>query len=119
MEWYLQVLLKSEFMHYSEVSGCIVLRPAAYGAWQAITAATDSEFKKLGIENVYFPLLIPEKFLSKEAEMLKGFTPEVAWVTQSGDTKFDERLAIRPTSEAIMYPTYSKWVRSWTKNTMA
>ena len=113
MEWYLQVLLKSEFMDYSDVSGCIVFRPAAYSAWQTITSVVDVEFKKLGIEDVYFPLLIPEKLLAKESAFVKGFNPEVAWVTQSGDTKFDERLAIRPTSEAIMYPMYSKWVRSW------
>lgn len=113
MEWYLQVLIKSNFMDYSDVSGCIIFRPAAYGAWQIIVDATDAEFKKAGIEDVYFPLLIPEKLLKKEAEHFEGFVPEVAWVTQSGDTKFEERLAIRPTSEAIMYPSYSKWIRSW------
>lgn len=113
MEWYLQVLLKSDFMDYSDVSGCIIFKPAAYGAWQIIVNATDAEFKKVGIEDVYFPLLIPEKLLKKEAEHFAGFIPEVAWVTQSGDTKFDERLAIRPTSEALMYSSYSKWVRSW------
>lgn len=113
MEWYLQVLTKSDFMDYSEVSGCIIFKPAAFGAWQIITSSTDAEFKKVGIEDVYFPLLIPEKLLKKEQEHLEGFEPEVAWVTQSGDTKFSERLAIRPTSEAIMYSSYSKWVRSW------
>ena len=113
MEWYLQVLSKSDFMDYTDVSGCIVFKPAAYGAWQTIMNATDAEFKKAGIENVYFPLLIPEKLLKKEQEHMEGFAPEVAWVTQSGETKFQERLAIRPTSEAIMYASYSKWVRSW------
>lgn len=113
MEWYLQVLVKSDFMDYTDVSGCIAFKPAAYGAWQTAMNAIDAEFRKAGIENVYFPMLIPEKFLKKEAEHLKGFVPEVAWVTQSGDTKFGERLAIRPTSEAIMYASYSKWVRSW------
>ncbi|HII09569.1 TPA: proline--tRNA ligase [Candidatus Micrarchaeota archaeon] len=113
MEWYLQVLSKSNFMDYTDVSGCIVFKPAAYGAWQTIMNATDAEFKKAGIENVYFPLLIPEKLLKKEQEHMEGFAPEVAWVTQSGETKFQERLAIRPTSEAIMYASYSKWVRSW------
>ena len=77
-------------MDYSEVSGCIVFKPAAYGAWQTIMNATDAEFKKAGIENVYFPLLIPEKLLKKEQEHMEGFTPEVAWVTQSGETKFQE-----------------------------
>jgi prolyl-tRNA synthetase len=113
MEWYLQVLTKSDFMDYSDVSGCIVFKPAAFGAWQIIVSSTDAEFKKVGIEDVYFPLLIPEKLLIKEQEHLEGFAPEVAWVTQSGNTKFSERLAIRPTSETIMYASYSKWVRSW------
>jgi prolyl-tRNA synthetase len=113
MEWYLQVLTKSDFMDYSDVSGCIVFKPAAFGAWQIIVSSTDAEFKRVGIEDVYFPLLIPEKLLIKEQEHLEGFAPEVAWVTQSGNTKFSERLAIRPTSETIMYASYSKWVRSW------
>lgn len=113
MEWYLQVLVKSEFMDYSDVSGCLVFKPAAYGAWQNVMHATDAEFKKVGIEDVYFPLFIPERFLQKETEHFKGFVPEVAWVTRSGDTEFSEKLAIRPTSEAIMYVSYSKWIRSW------
>jgi prolyl-tRNA synthetase len=115
MEWYLQVLIKSEFIDYSDVSGCIIFRPSGYGAWQTVMEATDIEFKKVGVKNVYFPLLIPESFLKKESELFEGFMPEVAWVTQSGNsnTKFDERLAIRPTSESIMYVSYSKWVRSW------
>ncbi len=113
MEWYLQVLTKSGFMDYSEVSGCIIFRPSSYGAWQQASNAIDIEFKKAGVEDVYFPLLIPEKLLKKEAEHFEGFTPEVAWVTKSGNTEMSEKLAIRPTSEAIMYVSYSKWVRSW------
>lgn len=98
---------------YSAVSGCMVFRPLAYGIWEILQKNIDAEFKKLGVENVYFPLLIPEKFLKKEAQHVEGFSPEVAWVTQTGDTKLDERLAIRPTSETIMYDSYSKWIRSW------
>src|SRR5690348_981126 len=98
-DWYVQVLLKSEFIDYSDVSGCIIFRPAAYGAWQIIMGAVDGEFKKIGIQDVYFPLFIPEKFFSNEKEMVEGFTPEVAWVTHGGDSKLPERLAIRPTSE--------------------
>lgn len=113
MEWYLQVLLKSSFMDYTDVSGCLAFRPAAYGAWQHAVNATDAEFKKVGIEDVYFPLFIPERFLKNEMEHFKGFVPEVAWVTHSGETEFSERLAIRPTSETIMYVSYSKWIRSW------
>jgi prolyl-tRNA synthetase len=112
-EWYLQVLLKSSFIDYTDVSGCLAFRPAAYGAWETVSRAVDAEFKKDGVENVYFPLFIPEKFLMKEKEHVEGFAPEVAWVTEAGSSKFSERLAIRPTSETIMYASYSKWIRSW------
>ncbi len=112
-EWYVQVILKSELADYSSVSGCLVYRPTAYTIWEIMQKAADEEFKKIGIQNVYFPLLIPERLLKKEKEHVEGFSPEVAWVTQTGDTKLDERLAIRPTSEAIMYESFSKWIRSW------
>jgi len=112
-EWYVQVILKSEIADYSDVSGCMILRPDAYFIWEQIQKITDDNFKKAGIKNVYFPLFIPEKFLVKEKDHVKGFSPEVAWVTHAGDRKLDERLAIRPTSETIMYPSYSKWIRSW------
>src|SRR3989338_2353027 len=112
-EWYTQAIIKSELADYTDVSGCIVLRPASYQIWEKITKIVDEKFKKEGIQNSYFPLLIPEKLLSKEKEHVEGFSPEVAWVTQAGSTKLQERLAIRPTSEAIMYESFSKWIRSW------
>lgn len=112
-EWFTQLMLKAELADYTDVSGCIVFRPNSYEIWENIKEKVDIEFKKLGIKNAYFPLLIPEKFLNKEKEHVKGFSPEVAWVTEAGDTKLSERLAIRPTSETIMYPSYSKWIRSW------
>ncbi len=112
-EWYIQVILRSEFTDYSAVSGCMIFRPDAYFVWEQTQKFLDEQIKKIGIKNVYFPLLIPEKFLSKEKEHVEGFSPEVAWVTQAGNSKLDERLAIRPTSETIMYPSYSKWIRSW------
>ena len=112
-EWYREVIVKSELADYSEVSGCIVFRPLAYAIWAIIRAETEKRLRKIGIETVYFPLFIPEKLLSKEAEHVEGFSPEVAWVTEAGNTKLKEKLAIRPTSETIMYPNYSKWVRSW------
>jgi prolyl-tRNA synthetase len=112
-KWYLEVLQKSKLTDYSAVSGCIVLRPDAYFIWEQIQKFLDKEFKKSGIKNVYFPLFIPEKFLAKEKEHVEGFSPEVAWVTHAGSSKLDERLAVRPTSETIMYPSYSKWIRSW------
>ncbi len=112
-EWYSQVILRSGFVDHSEVSGCIIFQPAAYFAWQTVVAAIDAEFKKIGIEDVYFPMLIPERLLLKEKEHFKGFTPEVAWVTHTGESELDERLAVRPTSETIMYASFSKWIRSW------
>ncbi len=112
-EWYTQVMLKAELADYSPVSGCIVFRPSGYAVWENIQHATDSRFKKSGVQNVYFPLLIPERLLKREAEHVEGFAPEVAWVTQAGGSDLDERLAIRPTSEAIMYEVVSKWIRSW------
>ena len=112
-EWYQQLILKAELSDYSSVSGCLVFRPASYYIWEKIVEACDKEFKKIGIENTYFPLFIPEKSFEKEKEHVEGFAPEVAWVTQAGNTKLNEKLAIRPTSEAIMYESYSKWIRSW------
>jgi prolyl-tRNA synthetase len=112
-EWYTQVMLKGEIADYSPVSGCIVLRPNGYAIWEAVRSATDAEFKKIGVQNTYFPLFIPERLLKKEQEHVKGFSPEVAWVTEAGQSKLDERLAVRPTSETLMYEVASRWVRSW------
>lgn len=112
-EWYTQLIIKSELADYSSVSGAIIFRPTSYQIWEKIKDACDKEFKKIGIKNCYFPLFIPEKSFSKEQEHVEGFTPEVAWVTHAGKTKLNEKLAIRPTSEAIMYESYSKWIRSW------
>ncbi len=112
-EWFTQLMIKAELADYADVSGCIVFRPASYAIWEKLREECDSRFKKLGIKNAYFPIFIPEKLLSREKEHVAGFSPEVAWVTEAGNTKLSERLAIRPTSEAIMYPSYSKWIRSW------
>jgi len=112
-EWYQQLILKSGLADYSSVSGCIILKPDSYAIWEKIVFELNKEFKKAGIKNCYFPLFIPEKAFEKEKEHVEGFTPEVAWVTHAGNTKLNERLAIRPTSEAIMYESYAKWIRSW------
>jgi prolyl-tRNA synthetase len=106
-------MIKAELADYSSVSGCIIFRPSSYKLWEKIRNSCDDEFKKIGVQNCYFPLFIPEKSFEKESEHIKGFAPEVAWVTQAGKTKLNERLAVRPTSEAIMYESYSKWIRSW------
>src|SRR3989338_4333385 len=102
-EWYSQAIIKSELVDYTSVSGCFAFRPYGYAIWEKIVKEVDSRLKKMGVKNVYFPLFIPEKLLKKEQQHIKGFAPEVAWVTEAGNTKLDERLAIRPTSETIMY----------------
>ncbi len=112
-EWYTQVLTSSGFIDYSDVSGAIVLRPDSYFAWESVQRAVDALFKRDGIQNACFPSLIPEKLLNKEEEHIAGFSAEVAWVTEAGSSKLEERLAVRPTSETIMYPSYAKWIRSW------
>ncbi len=112
-EWYSQLVIKSELVDYTSVSGCFAFRPYGYSIWEKISGEVDKRLKKMGVKNVYFPLFIPEKLLRKEQEHVKGFAPEVAWVTEAGNTKLDERLAVRPTSETIMYESYSKWIRSW------
>lgn len=112
-EWYQQLILKSDLADYTSVSGCIVFKPTAWAIWEKIRDEVDKRIKKLGVKNVYFPMFIPESLLVKEQEHVKGFSPEVAWVTHAGDTKLSERLAVRPTSEAIMYDSFSRWIRSW------
>ncbi len=112
-EWYLEVIKKSGLADYSSVSGCMVIRPYAYKIWENVKKLLDERFKKLGVKNAYFPLFIPEKLLKKEEQHVEGFSPEVAWVTEGGSSKLEERLAVRPTSETIMYESYSKWIRSW------
>ena len=112
-EWYTEVIQEAGLSEYTAVSGAIVFKPYSYAIWEKIVAEVDKRFKAAGIKNCYFPLLIPKRFLMKEKEHFAGFTPEVAWVTKVGDTELDEPLAIRPTSEALMYDSYAKWIRSW------
>ena len=112
-EWYTQMILKSEVADYSPVSGCVVYRPSGYAIWENIQKETDRLFKEAGIQNTYFPVFIPERLLKKEAEHVEGFAPEVAWVTEAGGSKVEERLAVRPTSESLMYEVVSRWIRSW------
>ena len=112
-EWYVQAVMRSGLFDYGEVSGTMIYRPDGYYIWESVQKAVDALFKEAGIQNVYFPLFIPKHFLEKEKEHVEGFSPEVAWVTKAGDTDLDEHLAVRPTSETIMYPAYSKWIRSW------
>jgi len=112
-DWYNQVVQKTELADYAPVQGCMVIRPNGYALWENMKETLDREFKKLGVRNAYFPQFIPESFLKKEAEHFQGFVPECAWVTIGGNTKLGERLAIRPTSETIIYSMFNKWIRSW------
>jgi len=112
-EWYTQVVLKSGLADYAPVKGCMIFREDSYAIWEKIQEIFNQKIKATGHRNVYFPLFIPESFLKREAEHFAGFVPEVAWVTEGGDSPLEERLAIRPTSETIMYATYAKWIRSW------
>jgi len=110
--WYSQVITKAEMIEYYEISGCYILRPPAFYIWEKIQEFIDSRIKKLGVQNCYFPMFVSEAALKKEAAHLEGFSPEVAWVTKSGQSDLAEPIAIRPTSETIMYPAFAKWIRS-------
>ncbi|KAM9608708.1 bifunctional glutamate/proline--tRNA ligase isoform 3-T3 [Morphnus guianensis] len=111
-DWFSQVITKSEMIEYYDVSGCYVLRPWAYAIWEAIKNFFDAEIKKLGVENCYFPMFVSQAALEKEKTHIADFAPEVAWVTRSGKTDLAEPIAVRPTSETVMYPAYAKWVQS-------
>lgn len=112
-EWYTQVALRAELADYAPIKGFMAIRPYGYAIWEAIQSYLDRRFKETGHVNAYFPLLIPESFLQKEAEHVQGFAPQVAWVTQGGDEQLSERLVVRPTSEAIILPMYAKWIQSY------
>ncbi|MDO8627063.1 MAG: proline--tRNA ligase [Candidatus Diapherotrites archaeon] len=110
-EWYTQVVLKAELVDYGPVKGFMVIRPKGYHIWQTLQNYFNSRLSLLGVKNAYFPLLIPESFFKKEAQHAEGFAPELAWIEQTDKT--EERVAIRPTSETIMYDSYAKWIRSY------
>ena len=111
--WYTDVVLNAELMDYSDVRGCMVIRPYGYGIWELIQRDLDRRFKETGHKNAYFPLFIPESLLKKEAEHVEGFAPEVAWVTRGGHDELAEPLVVRPTSETIICSMYAKWVQSY------
>lgn len=110
-EWYSQVCLKAGLADYGTVKGTMVIKPLGYAIWEKIVQTFDSQISRLGVKNAYFPMFIPESFFKKEAEHARGFSPEVAWIENKYEEK--ERLAVRPTSETIIYDSYSRWIRSW------
>ena len=107
------MVTKAELADYASMKGFMVLRPYGFSIWERIKEFLDRKLKETNHSNAYFPLLIPESFLKREAEHFTGFTPEVFWVTHAGESELSERLAIRPTSETVIYDSYSRWVRSW------
>jgi prolyl-tRNA synthetase len=112
--WYTTAIRRSELADYFEpVGGTMVIRPYGFSLWENMQAGLDKRFKATGHKNAYFPLLVPESFLKREAKHVEGFAPEVAWVTEAGGEELQERLAIRPTSETIFGHFYSKWIQSW------
>jgi len=112
-KWYTDVVQKAELADYSPVKGCMVIRPYGYALWENIKLNLDRMFKDTGHVNAYFPLLIPEDFLKKEAEHVKGFAPEVAVVTHAGGKKLEKPYVLRPTSETIIWSMYKKWINSY------
>ncbi len=112
-QWYLDVIDAADLADYGPVKGTMVIKPYGYAIWESTQKILDEKFKETGVQNAYFPMLIPEKLLKREESHVEGFAPEVAVVTHAGGKKLDEPLVVRPTSETIMYEVFSKWVRSY------
>jgi prolyl-tRNA synthetase len=111
--WYNELIQKAELADYSPVRGCMVIRPNGYAIWEQMQRALDQMFKDTGHQNAYFPLFIPQSFLSREAAHVEGFAPETAVVTHGGGKLLEEPLVVRPTSETIIYAMYAKWIQSY------
>jgi prolyl-tRNA synthetase len=111
--WYNEIIARAQLADYSPVRGCMVIRPNGYAIWEQMQKALDQMFKDTGHQNAYFPLFIPQSFLSREAAHVEGFAPEVAVVTHGGGKELEEPLIIRPTSETIIYAMYAKWIQSY------
>lgn len=112
-QWYIDIVTNAKLADYSPVKGCMVIRPRGYALWENIQRVLDGMFKATGHSNAYFPMLIPESFLKKEAEHVEGFSPELAVVTIAGGEKLEEPLIVRPTSETIIWSMYKKWIQSY------
>ena len=112
--WYQDVVLQGDLAEPAEiVKGCMVIKPNGYAVWELLQRELDARFKATGHDNVYFPLLIPQSFLHREAEHVEGFSPELAVVTIAGGKELEEPYVIRPTSETIVGHFFSKWIQSW------
>ena len=93
-QWYTDIVIKAELADYTDTKGCIAIRPYGYAIWENIQNYVDKKFKEAGVQNAYFPILISENLLEKEKEHVEGFAPEVAWVTEAGNKKLDERFCL-------------------------
>ena len=112
-QWYQDVIDCADLAEHSVVRGCMVIKPYGYAIWEKIVALVDSMLKGMGVKNAYFPIFIPESFLEREKKHVKGFSPELAVVTHAGGSKLEEPLIVRPTSETIIYDSFSKWIQSY------
>ncbi|KKQ55317.1 MAG: Proline-tRNA ligase [Parcubacteria group bacterium GW2011_GWA2_38_13] len=112
-QWYQDVIVASDLAENAPVRGCMIIKPYGYALWENIQKEIDAILKDMGIENAYFPLLIPESYFKREADHVKGFSPELAVVTHGGGKKLEEPLVIRPTSETIIYDAFSRWIHSY------
>ena len=112
-QWYLDVIDAADLADYGPVKGTMIIKPYGYAIWEATQKILDAKFAESDVQNAYFPMFIPEKFLTKEASHVEGFAPEIAVVTHAGGKKLDEPIVVRPTSETIMYDAFSKWIRSY------
>lgn len=111
--WYLDVIASADLAEHAVVRGCMIIKPYGYAIWEKIVKILDGMLKERGVENAYFPLFIPESFLKREAEHVEGFSPELAVVTHGGGSQLAEPLVVRPTSETIIYDSFSKWIHSY------
>lgn len=112
-DWYSQVITKGELIEYYDVSGCYILRPWSFAIWKEIRKWFDAKITDMGVKECYFPMFVSKAALEKEKTHIADFAPEVAWVTKSGDSDLAEPIAVRPTSETVMYPAYAKWIQSY------
>jgi len=112
-QWYTDVVKKAELIDYSNVKGCMVIKPAGYALWENIQRELDRRFKETGVENVYMPMFIPESLLQREKDHVEGFAPEVAWVTHGGLNPLQERMCVRPTSETLFCDFYKGDIQSY------
>lgn len=112
-QWYIDIVLNARLADYAPVKGCMVIRPRGYALWEAVQTELNRMFKETGHSNAYFPMLIPDSFLRKEAEHVEGFSPELAVVTHAGGEELEEPYVLRPTSETIIWSTYKKWIQSY------